>query len=319
MAILKLIRYKNLIIILVTMLAVRYFLLYPLLHLANVPLLWEWYNFMALVLSTILIAAGGYIINNNADLEIDRVNVPGEVVVGDSISDDTSLNLYYLFTGSGLALGAWCAISVDMLNLAFIQVLVAGALYFYSTTFKYQVFIGNLVVAAATGLVPLIAGVYDLVYVNTHYGAFIHNVDQELTTRVLKTATNYLMTYSLLAFLINFAREIVKDAEDVEGDMEHEVGTLAVRFGTKASVLAGILVLMICLGILSVIINELYENENYKMFTYIVALIISPLILASIKLFLASGKKDFTYISRLLKFIMLAGIGFLPFLAYIMM
>lgn len=316
---LKLIRAKNLLIIAATMTAVRYLLLYPLLDVYQIPFAWPWYYFALLVLSTMLIAAGGYVINNYVDMDIDEINNPEERIVGVYIDPEKAMSLYYGITFTGVIMGAVCAYTIDTLNLAFIQILTAGALYYYSTTFKFQGFLGNIVVALCCGLVPIVAAVYDLIELSKNYVDTINNlvISGESFAKLMEQLLRYAATYAIISFMITIIREIVKDAEDVEGDTEHDVRTLAVRFGLKtaAIIASGFTILLV--GFVGYIAKLLFDAENYITFIYTVALIEVPLLIVMGRLIFAYEKVHFTRVSRLLKLIMVTGIGFLALIAAI--
>ncbi len=317
--ILRLVRWKNLLIIAATMIAVRYLLLYPLLDVYQIPFTWPWYYFALLVLSTMLIAAGGYVINNYVDMDIDAINSPEKRIVGVDIEPEKAMSLYYGITFTGVIMGAACAYTIDTLNLAFIQILTAGALYYYSTTFKFQGFLGNIVVALCCGLVPIVAGVYDLIDLSKNYMETIDNlaISGKSFAELLEQLLRYTATYAIISFMITIIREIVKDAEDVEGDAEHDVKTLAVRFGLKtaAIVASGFTILLI--GFLAYIAKLLFDHENYITFIYTVVLIEVPLLIVMGRLIFAYEKQHFTKVSKLLKLIMVTGIGFLALIAAI--
>ena len=98
---LKLIRYQNLLMIAFMQCLFRY----GFLKLQNVPLALADWQFALLVLATVFIAAGGYIINDIMDVETDNFNKPNKVIVGKSISESMAYNLYFGFTITGVLIG----------------------------------------------------------------------------------------------------------------------------------------------------------------------------------------------------------------------
>ena len=98
---LKLIRYQNLLMLALMQLVFRY----GFLELQNIPLALADWQFGILVLATVCIAAGGYIINNIMDVETDAENKPENVIVGKFISETKAYNLYIGFTVIGVAMG----------------------------------------------------------------------------------------------------------------------------------------------------------------------------------------------------------------------
>ncbi|HNV52867.1 MAG TPA: prenyltransferase, partial [Tenuifilaceae bacterium] len=86
MEILRLVRYKNLLIVAATMLLVRYFIMEPILHSFGFELQLGLLSFAMLVMATVCITAAGYVINDYFDTRTDLVNRPQTVVVGKSVS-----------------------------------------------------------------------------------------------------------------------------------------------------------------------------------------------------------------------------------------
>src|SRR3954469_11447769 len=107
MKFLKLIRFPNLLIIAVTQYLVRYTIILPILAAYNLTSAVSDINFFLIVVSTVLIAAGGYIINDYHDLQIDLINKPAKVIVDKFISKKTCFNLYAGLSLSGIAIGIY--------------------------------------------------------------------------------------------------------------------------------------------------------------------------------------------------------------------
>ena len=93
---LKLIRFQNLVMLALMQLIFRY----GFLELQNIPLALADWQYILLVLSTVSIAAGGYIINNIFDVATDTENKPENVVVGKFISETKAYNLYIGFSNN---------------------------------------------------------------------------------------------------------------------------------------------------------------------------------------------------------------------------
>ena len=155
---LKLIRYQNLL-----MLAFMQFVFrYGFLELQNVPLaLTDWQYFL-LILATVFIAAGGYVINNIFDVVTDTINKPENVIVGKFIPENQAYNLYIGFTFIGVLIGFYLSNAVDKPNFASIFIIIAATLYLYATNLKQSLLIGNFVVAVLLSVSVIIIGIFDL-------------------------------------------------------------------------------------------------------------------------------------------------------------
>lgn len=298
----KLIRYKNLLLLALMQLIFRLGYLEPI----QIPLsLWYW-QYAMLIAATVLIAAGGYIINDIMDQETDLENHPEKVIVGKYISESKAYTLYVTLTIIGVALGFILANTVNHSNLSVIFVLVATLLYFYASTLKQIAFIGNLVVASVLAFSVIIIGIFDI-YPNT----FDFNKDQ------MQMAFEILLDYAVFAFIINLVREIIKDCEDVKGDHSQGMRTLPVLIGVqKTSKIAFVLLLLPTLYLLIYIQNYLFNHNLYASVIYIAALVVAPLIFCLVKIWSAKEKSDFHFISTVLKWIILFGILSIAVITY---
>ena len=71
---------------------------YWLFHAYEVALTLNNFTLFLLIFSTICVAAGGNVINDIYDVEIDKINKPKKVLVGKSISEKAGFNYYIILT-----------------------------------------------------------------------------------------------------------------------------------------------------------------------------------------------------------------------------
>src|SRR5437868_93848 len=161
-AFLRLIRWLNLFYIALTQYLVQYTVIKPALT------KWSRWNttlddvhFFLLVLSTILIAAAGYIINDYFDVKMDEVNKPKRIFIDRTIHHRTAILLHQFLTGAGVLLAFYVAWWAGNFKLGFINVIVAAFLWFYSSGFKKRVLIGNVIVAFLSAFVIPIVVLYE--------------------------------------------------------------------------------------------------------------------------------------------------------------
>lgn len=291
---LKLIRYQNLLMLALMQLIFRY----GFLELQNIPLALADWQYILLVLATLSIAAGGYIINNIFDVETDLVNKPKNVVVGHSISETKAYNLYIGFTVTGVLIGFYLSNVIDKPSLASILIVIAATLYFYATSLKQSLLIGNFIVALLLSFSVIIIGIFDL-----------FPVTNEANRPIMGLLFGILLDYAIFAFMINFIREIVKDLEDFEGDLKQGMNTLAIAFGVRRTVK-----LVFGLSFIPIILTLSYINKN--LFAsglifgtlYGLAFILAPLVYFTTKIWSANSKKEFHHLSAILKWILFFGI-----------
>ncbi len=291
---LKLIRYQNLLMLAFMQLIFRF----GFFKLQNVSLALTDWQYGLLVLATVCIAAGGYIINNIFDVATDYENKPDDVIVGKSISETNAYNLYLGFTIIGVALGFYMSNLINKPSFASIFIVIAITLYLYATNWKQNLLIGNIIVALLLSFSVLIIGIFDL------YPA----TNQE-NRPFMGLLFSILLDYAIFAFIINFIREIIKDLEDVKGDQYYGMNTLPIVFGTqKTTKLVFGLSLIPIICILNYINTNLFHYNLYFGTLYGIVFVLAPLIYFTIKTWSATNKNDFHHLSRILKWILFFGI-----------
>ena len=289
---LKLIRYQNLLMLAFMQLIFRY----GFFKFQNIPLALADWQYGLLVLSTILLAAGGYVINNIYDQETDSDNKPNDVIVGRGISETQAYNLYFALTVSGVAIGFYLSNVIQKPGFASIFILVAATLYLYASSLKQMMLIGNIVVALLLSFSVMIIGIFDL------YPATVLENQQQM-----KIFFSILLDYAVFAFMINILREMIKDIEDMDGDYNQGMNTLPIAIGKLRTCK-----IIFVLSIIPVLVILLYINKYLLdllwVTIYLLLFVCGPLILFTVKMLKANTKKDFHFLSLLLKFILLFGI-----------
>jgi 4-hydroxybenzoate polyprenyltransferase len=322
-AFLKLIRLPNLLIIALTQYVVRYAIIYIFLRRAYdgvIELQMNEFYFFLLVLSTVMIAAAGYIINDYFDTKVDRVNRPEKIIVGKYIKRRWAMGSHLVISGIALLISAYVTYKIGHFKLFAIQFLSVGTLWYYSVSFKKRVLIGNVVVALLAALVPFVAGLYEVMLQYQNATDSINNLiffvepgtsfDELMLTLNdnLSNIFNWVIGLSIFAFLSTLLREIIKDIEDYEGDKKYYSNTLAVVHGKeKAKRISQIIIvlMMILLGI--VMYQKLIENDTTSFIYFLFALQV-PLGYLFYQLQQANQKADYSKLSRNTKLFMLSGI-----------
>lgn len=270
---LKLTRFWNLLIIAMG----QYFATYFLIEKSKI---WDG-KLLILSLSTIIIAAAGYIINDYYDVKIDLINKPERVVIGKEVARRYALLFHSLLSMAGTVLGFSLNWKIGVINF-----FSAFLLWWYSNDLKRQPFIGNFVVALLTGLSIFLVNV-------------LYQIHQPLVT-----------IYALFAFAMTLVREIVKDAEDLKGDNSFGCKTLPIIWGFRKTKFF-LYFLLFGFFILVIEINQFYTQlPMYYFFTFL----FPPLILLVVWLARADTTNDFYRLSQWCKVIMLLGISSMIFI-----
>ena len=271
---------------------------YSFLKQQNIPLALSDWQYGLLVLSTVLIAAAGYVINNIFDVETDRINKPNDVIIGRGISETNGYNIYIALNITGVAIGFYLSNVIQRPGFATIFIFIASLLYFYSTTLKQIMILGNLVVAFLLAISVVIIGVFDI------FPAIAAENKAQMASLF-----SILTDYALFAFMINFIREIVKDIEDVDGDYNQGMNTLPIAIGISRTAKIVFVISVIPFVLLLLYIkNYFVENGLFIATLYSFILVLAPLLYFIIKIFTAKTKKDFHHLSTVLKLILLFGI-----------
>ncbi len=269
---------------------------YGFLKLQNIPLALADWQYGLLVLSTVLIAAGGYVINNIFDQETDNDNKPNDVIVGKSISETQAYNLYFALTVSGVALGFYLSNVIQKPGFASIFILIAATLYLYASSLKQMMLIGNVVVALLLSFSVIIIGIFDL------YPATVIENQQQM-----KVFFSILLDYAIFAFMINILREMIKDIQDMDGDYNQGMNTLPIAIGKLRTCK-----IIFILSIIPILVILLYINKYLLdllwVTIYLLLFVCGPLILFTVKMLKAHTKKEFYFLSLLLKWILFFGI-----------
>lgn len=301
---LKLIRIENLLMVAFMQLIVKYGFLNHIIFKDALGIqqelkfwqsLLDW-QYMLLILATILIMAGGYIINNIFDVDSDTINKPQNVVIDKYISEKAAYNLYFILTCVGVGIGFYLSRVIHKPAFATVFVISAALLYIYSNGLKQIPILGNVIIAILASLSVLNIGFFNIL-------PAIFSENEEF----MKTILSILTDYAIFAFFLHFAREVIKTIEDYEGDNAFEITTAATYFGIKTAKIIAFLTLLVLAGYLGFYV---YQNLSYNLYcvSYFILLIIVPIVLISIKLVKANKKEDFTFLSKLLKFVMLTTI-----------
>lgn len=310
-AFLKLIRIQNLLIIAFTQYVVRWCIVYPIIKVSSTyyTVQLSELNFFLLVLSTVMIAAAGYIINDYFDVRIDKVNKPERMVIDKGVKRRVAIGAHTVINFLAVAIAIYVSYSIGAWRLALVHFICAGGLWFYSTTFKRQFLIGNVVIALFTAMVPMIAVVYDMLPIYRQYIPIEENLS-------FASVWKYAIALSFFAFITTLLREILKDIEDMDGDEEFGCKTMPIVIGIKATKNIAMLIAFVTILCLGYVQTEFLKLEDYVSIVYFIVALQLPLLFLIYKIKIAQEKKQFRFAGNFSKFIMFMGICYLLVFAY---
>lgn len=299
---LKLIRPLNLLLLAITQYCIDIFILQPNFNKYGLHFTLSEWQFALLVLATLLICAGGYIINDYFDVEIDAVNKPDKQIVGKFIAPKKAFNAYLMLSFLGLAIGAYLSFAIHFQNMITIFVIIIVLLYLYSTTFKGIAFLGNFIVSLFAAMSIIIVVLFE---------PSLYRLGRPGDYYIANLCIQFVNWIALFAFSLTMVREIVKDIQDIEGDKKHGGKTIPVIWGKRNAAFIGSFFLLLTTVALLVLNFSVLNTFGEFYLYYIIALAVFNVFIGY-KLLSAATKNDFGFVSTLLKLAMLAGIVIMP-------
>lgn len=296
----KLIRPLNLLVIIFTMCLFWYsFLIAHSYEIFRLFPLMTNFQFSLLVFSTVCIAAGGYIINDIYDVDIDTFNSPEKVIVGQKISETAAYNFYKVTCVLSIVSTLTLAVLTKEYRLSTFPIIIMVVLFFYASMFKKQLILGNLTVAFCSAFTIFLISLFE------SGGNYMLGPNE---TAYRSSIFIGALVYSLFAFLTTFIREIVKDIEDKTGDEQYDCKTIPIQFGNlTAKAVSAFFALLVILMQLSFVLFFL-KMKIEKVHLFVIFGLMLPLILIIVYLFIAKTTKQFHFVSNLIKIYMLLGI-----------
>jgi 4-hydroxybenzoate polyprenyltransferase len=257
------------------------------------------FHFFLLVLATVLITAGGYVINDYFDIKTDLIN-RGRVIVGTKIPRRHAMTWHFVLNLAGIIIGFYISWRAGYLMMGSLFLIVSGLLYFYSASYKRQFLVGNLIVALLTAAVPMLVAIYEWPALYRYYAANAFEIPD------LSFVLWWVGGFSLFAFITTLAREIIKDVEDFEGDMAYGRNTLPIVAGIRTA--KGISIGIIVLTIFLLYVVWYFYIRDLITLTYVSATIVIPLLFAISRLARSSTRENLHKAGNLMKIVMVAGV-----------
>lgn len=290
-SILHLIRYKNLLMVFLSMFLTKYFLIESFI---STPLLSD-IDFIILTISILLITMGGYLINDIYDIESDKINKPDKVYITTIISIKNGQFLYFLTSITGLILGLYLSVNKNLNHLSGYFIVTVIILFVYTKILKKLPLIGNVIVALLVSL-PIF-----LVYEFDHSMISIKDIFDNLFLSII------IFFYLLFAFLTTLIREIIKDLQDIKGDNKLKLKTLPIMIGKKRTINFLIFLSFLLQLLLLLVLIDSFKNDQYLILFFLITLsfLVAYLIY---KLRVPFKNNQYQLLSSLMKIIMLVGV-----------
>ena len=302
--ILRLVRWSNLLFLVALLCIMEKWVAVPILDRAAFGEQLPWYILVLLILATVLIAAGGYVINDYFDVKIDRINRPEDLIVTRSVCKPEAMRLSVWLSASGAFCGVLMAVLLRSFTIGTVFVLIPGLLWFYSSSYKRLFLIGNITIALLAALTPMLVAMANMAQLRLRYEALLPYTTLEHDLYA------WLGGFALFAFLLTWVREIVKDMQDQMGDREFECHSMPVVWGelwTKIFVTVLIVLTIAVIGHLWYHVLPFPVAWSCLSTRYIVFGVLVPLIGVLALLWAAKIPSDYKNCQQLVKFTMLLG------------
>lgn len=232
-------------------------------------------NLFLIVLCSTLVIAGGYIINNFYDSEKDLINKPRKTMLDRLVSQRTKIQAYFILNFAAVLLGSYVSFRAALFFAAYIF-----GIWLYSHRLKRIAFLGNFV-SATLAIAPFFA--VFVYYQNFKTVIFVH---------------------ALFLFLLILSRELIKDMENVVGDLAQNYRTIAVKYGAVVS--KRYVTFLVLLALVPAYLLIRYFDVGYMYLYFIASSLL--LLLFLILLWKSHSKTHYVWLHNILKFIIVSGV-----------
>lgn len=234
-------------------------------------------NLLMLVLASSTAIAGGYIINSFYDSEKDLINRPRKTMLDRLVSQRTKLSTYFVLNFLSVVFASY----VSFKSVVFFSIYIF-MLWFYSHKLKKYPFIGNMV-AAVLAVVPFFA-------------IFVHYANFDIV----------IFVHATFLFLLISMRELVKDLENLKGDITHGYNTIPVVYGEKTSKLMLTALSLLTLVPIVLLITKFKDEIGYMDFYFYASIV--GLVLFLTVLWKSKNKIHYLILHNILKLAIVIGV-----------
>jgi 4-hydroxybenzoate polyprenyltransferase len=256
-------------------------------------------SLLFIIISSVFIAAAGYIINDYFDINIDQVNKPNQNVIDSIVSRRWAMLWHIIISGAGVLLSVYVFIRTSLWYIPLANIGCVFLLFVYSLSLKRKLLSGNILISLLTAWVITILFLSEI---------RLYTIPNPQALDASHKIVRLGLLYSAFAFMISLVREAIKDMEDIEGDLRYGCRTMPILWGVNAAKVYVALWLVVLIAL--VIVAQVYVSQFRWWWPnlYSTALIIIPLCYIFYKLFKASTPLHFHQLSTITKFVMLSGI-----------
>jgi 4-hydroxybenzoate polyprenyltransferase len=300
----RLIRWPNLVMIVVTQLLHKLTFLHPFYPRREDGAYTSFTgtHFLLLMISSLLIAAAGNIINDYFDRNIDEINKPEKKIIDTLIKRRWAIIMHIVFSLTAIIIGFYIDSQTPVFWLGISNTICVLLLFAYSISLKKKLLVGNILISLLTAWVILVC------FLCYYRSLGCSNCEPGEWLDRLRRLMRISFLYAGFAFVISLIREVVKDMEDIEGDKKYGCKTIPISWGIPASKVFVAVWLVVLIGMISVVQIYVWQLGWYWSAAYSIMLILGPLVWILHKLYQAQVPKDYHHLSTVIKLVMLAGL-----------
>ena len=232
-------------------------------------------NLWWLILATALSIAGGYIINNFYDQEKDLINRPRRSKLDQMVRQQTKLTGYFILNFASVLAASAVSFQAALFFSGFIFLM-----WYYSHRLKKIIFIGNLTSAILSVMPLFILVVY------------------------FKSFSSIIVVHACFLLLLLASRELLKDLENLTGDLVQGYKTIPVVYGVRSAKIIGIL--LIALTFLPSLVLILYYDIDAMRYYFYMTMAILPY--GALLLWRAKERRDYLVLHALLRLGIIVGV-----------
>lgn len=295
-AFLRLIRYPNLLFIGLTQSLFIFFVLNPILKQGNIVPTLQGLTSALFIFSTVLIAAGSYIINDYFDANRDLMNRPNSVIIGKIIHRHWAIACHSVLSAIGVFIGFYLDFTSSTLLLGPINFGCTFLLFLYSVSLKKTPLAGNILISLLTAWT-----IYACTWCNTNTILRSSEVDMAKITRLT-------LMYGGFAFILSLLREAVKDMEDVDIDRKVDYHTMPIVWGNNASRVFVYVWMIVMVGLLGSMFFYLLMSKRWIPGAYCLIFVLLPFLKIMKDFSSAKTIDQYHKVRSQIKWVMLTGI-----------
>ncbi|MDO5104333.1 geranylgeranylglycerol-phosphate geranylgeranyltransferase [Capnocytophaga sp.] len=228
-----------------------------------------------LVWAGALAIASGYIINGFYDKEKDLINKPLKSMIDRLVGQNTKLTLYFLLNFLSVIVASYVSFRAVLFFSGYIF-----SMWLYSHRIKKIPFWGNFT-SALLAIVPFFA-------------VFIY----------YKNFETVIFMHALLLFLLILIKDLIKDLENLKGDLLHNYQTIPVKYGERYAKWGISVASLLCLFLIYALTH--YFNVGYMAYYLIFTAIMLCLLLTL--LWSSNLHKHYILLHNLLKLVLVMGV-----------